>query len=395
MEFVATCLFGLEKLLGEELDALGLRRSETIDGRVTFEGKIEDIARVNINSRFAERIYIKIGSVFTDTSTPFDTLFEGVKAMPFEAYIGSEDTFVVTGHSVKSKLTSIPALQRVVQKAIASRLSAKYGKSWFDGDGCRYSVEFFILNDHATLMIDTSGMALHKRGYRANSNDAPLRETLAAALCKLARPREDVLFWDPMCGSGTIPIEAAMIVSDTAPGLRRSFAAEKFPFVPASSFRDARSEAISRIKKDCAFEAYASDIDPACVELTRSNIAKAGMGKYIKCFERNALEITTGGRRGTVVCNPPSGERVLTPEECAKLYKRMGAHFATLDNWQIYIISSNEQFERLYGRKADKVRKLYNGMLRCGYYQYFKKKDEGAFSKMPFHSRDRFFKKEN
>ena len=395
MEFVATCLFGLEKLLGEELDALGLRRTQTIDGRVTFEGRIEDIARVNINSRFAERIYIKVGDVFTDTSTPFDTLFEGVKAMPFEAYIGSEDTFVVTGHSVNSKLTSIPALQRVVQKAIASRLSAKYGKSWFDGDGCRYSVEFFILNDQATLMIDTSGLALHKRGYRANSNDAPLRETLAAALCKLARPREDVLFWDPMCGSGTIPIEAAMIVSDTAPGLRRSFAAEKFPFVPASSFRDARSEAIARIKQDCAFEAYASDIDPACVELTRSNIAKAGMGKYIKCFERNALEITTGGRRGTIVCNPPYGERLLTPEECARLYKKMGAHFATLDSWQIYIISSNDQFERLYGRKADKVRKLYNGMLRCGYYQYFKKREEGAPMQKPFAPRERFFKKEN
>ncbi|MBQ9129942.1 MAG: class I SAM-dependent RNA methyltransferase [Clostridia bacterium] len=384
MEFVATCLFGLEKLLGEELDALGVKRTETIDGRVTFEGTLYDIAKVNVGSRFAERIYIKMGQVFTNTSNPFDTLFEGVKAMPFEGYIGSNDTFVVTGHSVKSKLTSIPALQRVVQKAIASRLGEKYGKSWFDGDGVRYSVEFFILNDLATLMIDTSGMALHKRGYRANSNDAPLRETLAAALCKLARPREDVLFWDPMCGSGTIPIEAAMIVSNTAPGLRRSFAAEKFPFLPENAFRQARGEAIAAIRQDCAFEAYASDIDPACVQLTRDNIAKAGMGKYVKCFERNALEITTGGRRGTIVCNPPYGERLLTPEECAKLYRRMGAHFATLDSWRIYIISSNEQFERLYGRRADKVRKLYNGMLRCGYYQYFKKRDDQDGEKRPF-----------
>ncbi|MBQ8235781.1 MAG: class I SAM-dependent RNA methyltransferase, partial [Clostridia bacterium] len=207
------------------------------------------------------------------------------------------------------------------------------------------------------------------------------------------RTREDVLFWDPMCGSGTIPIEAAMIMSNTAPGLRRSFAAEKFPFVPKSAWSAARGEAIGNIKQDCAFEAYASDVDPACVELTRSNIAKAGMGKYIKAFERNALQITTGGRRGTIVCNPPYGERLLTPEECARLYKQMGAHFATLDSWQIYIISSNENFERLYGRRADKVRKLYNGMLRCGYYQYCKKKDEQSSAPIPYRGGPRAEKK--
>ena len=375
MVFIATCLFGLEGLLGEEIDALGLKRLSTIDGRVTFEGKREDLARANIFLRYAERVYIKVGEVNTGTNEPFEALFEGVKAMPFEAYIGAEDGFVVNGHAVKSRLTSIPACQRIVQKAIAARLGEKYHKSWFEGTRCVFSVEFFILSDIATLMIETSGAPLHKRGYRPQSNAAPLRETLAAALCKLARPREDVLFWDPMCGSGTIPIEAALLMTDTAPGLNRSFAAEKFPFIPASDFEKAREEANGRVKKDCAFECYASDIDPACVMLTRDNIRRAGMGKYIKAFERDALGITTGGRRGTIVCNPPYGERLSTPEECARLYKRMGEHFATLDAWQIYIICSDENFERLYGRRADKVRKLYNGMIRCNYYQFFKKKD--------------------
>lgn len=375
MEFVATCLFGLEKFVGEEIDRLGLSRISTIDGRVTFRGEPKDICRLNLNLRCAERIFILVGSFSTDTPNPFESLFEGTKSLPFEEYIGANDTFTVNGHSVKSRLTSIPACQGVVQKAIAARLASKYGKSWFDGDGCQYAVEFFLLNNEATLMIDTSGVALHKRGYRPESNAAPLRETLAAALCKLARPREDVLFWDPMCGSGTIPIEAALLMTDTAPGLRRSFVSEKFPFLPKEYWKEARGEAIGRIKTDVNFESYASDIDPKCVELTRENIYRAGMGKYIKAFERDALKITTGGRRGTVVCNPPYGERLLSQEECAELYKKMGSHFSALDSWQIYILSAREDFERLYGRKADKVRKLYNGMIRCGFYQYFKRKN--------------------
>ncbi len=373
MIFVATCLFGLEKLVGEEIDALGYKRIETIDGRVTFEGALRDLPRLNINLRYAERVLIKLGEIDTDTQNPFDSLFEGVRALPLELLIKENDTFIVNGHSVKSRLTSIPACQGVVQKAIATRLSEKYHKNWFDGDGVRYSVEFFLLNNKASIMIDTTGAALHKRGYRPESNAAPLRETLAAALCRLSRPREDVLFWDPMCGSGTIPIEAAMLMTNTAPGLRRSFACEKFPFIPVKAWQDARGEAIAAIRHDSAFECYASDIDRVCVELTRENIRRAGMGGHIKAFERDALTITTGGRRGTIVCNPPYGERLLTPEECAKLYRMMGAHFRTLDNWQIYIISSMEDFEKNYGKRADKVRKLYNGMLRCGFYQYFKK----------------------
>ena len=221
MEFVATCLFGLEKFVGEEIDALGYKRLSTIDGRVTFEGPLSAIAACNIHLRTAERIFIKLGSFFVGGEDAFDRLFEGTRALPFEEFIG---------HSVKSRLTSIPACQGVVQKAIAKRLEKAYHKSWFEGGGVTYPVEFFILNDEATLMIDTTGVALHKRGYRPASNAAPLRETLAAALCKIARPREDVLFWDPMCGSGTIAIEAAMMMMGIAPGLKRSFAT-RFAFL--------------------------------------------------------------------------------------------------------------------------------------------------------------------
>jgi putative N6-adenine-specific DNA methylase len=223
------------------------------------------------------------------------------------------------------------------------------------------------------MMIDTSGVALHKRGYRPQTLVSPLRETLAAGLAKMARPREEVLFWDPFCGSATIPIEAAMIMTNTAPGLFRGFAAQGFDAIPQELWKDAKDEARSLINTDTKFEAYASDISPEALKNARSAISKSGMKDHIKLFERNALEITTEGRRGTIVCNPPYGERLGTLEEAEKLYRDMGKHFKTLDNWQIYVITSHERFEKLYGRRADKVRKLYNGMIPCYYYQFFRK----------------------
>lgn len=371
LTYVATCLFGLEKLLGEEIDALGYKRIETIDGRVTFTGDIDAAARCSIGMRFAERLFISLGSFEADD---FDSLFEGTKALPWENFIGKRDAFPVKGHSVKSKLFSIPDCQSIVKKAVVERLKKAYGIGWFEETGVKYQIEFFILNDKATLMIDTSGTALHKRGYRPLSNAAPLRETLAAALAKISRPRDNVLFWDPMCGSGTIAIEATMIAINRAPGLNRSFDAEQFPIIPKSSWQNAREEARSAIITDSPFEAYASDIDDECVRLTRENAKRAGVLDHIKVFRKNALEIGTGGRRGTVVCNPPYGERLYTMEQVEKLYRDMGKSFSKLDNWQIYILTSHEGFERLYGRRADKVRKLYNGMIKCNYYQYFKKK---------------------
>lgn len=370
LKLVATCLFGLEHILGEEIDALGYKRLATIDGRVTFEGDEAAIAKCNLWLRTAERVFILLD---TFRAATFNDLFEGTKALPWETFIPKNGEFPVKGHSIKSALFSIPDCQKIVKKAVATRLSSVYKTNWLEENGTKYQIEFFILKDEASLMIDTSGMALHKRGYRPQSMPAPLRETLAAAMVKIARPREDVLLHDPFCGSGTIPIEAAMLMSNTAPGLFRSFAAEDFDFIAKEIWQTAREEARNAVKTDCAFEAYASDIDPDAVRNAELCVKKAGMDKYIKVFRADALNITTGDRRGTVVCNPPYGERLGTIKEAETLYKKMGKQFATLGAWQIYVLTSSESFEKLYGRRADKVRKLYNGMLPCYYYQFFKK----------------------
>ena len=258
LTLVATCLFGLEKLLGEEIDALGLRRLETIDGRVTFEGEEQDIPRANLHLRLAERVFIKLGSF---PCTSFVELFDGTTALPWEEWVDKTDAFPVKGHSIKSALTSIPDCQSIVKKAVVERLRQRYGISWFEETGVKYQIEFFIFKDVAHLMIDTSGTALHKRGYRTEAGAAPLRETLAAAVALTARPREDVLLWDPFCGSGTIAIEAAQIVTCRAPGLGRSFVGEQFPRIPTAMWQAAREVAQAMIKHDSKFEVYASDID--------------------------------------------------------------------------------------------------------------------------------------
>lgn len=368
-ELVATCLFGLEHLLGEEIEALGYDRTETIDGRVAFLGDEEAVALANIRLRYAERVFIRLGKFRAET---FDELFEGTKALPWEMLIGKNDAFPVKGHAIASRLFSVPDCQKIVKKAIVTRLGQQYGLSWFPESGVKYQVEFFLLRDEASLMIDTSGTPLHKRGYRPVSNEAPIRETLAAALAAISRPREEVLFWDPMCGSGTIAIEAAMQMMHIAPGLHRSFAAEAFPAVPAGVWRCAREEAREE-EVQTAFEVYASDLDPACVALTQENVRRAGVTACVRAFTADARTISAPGRRGTIVTNPPYGERMSTPEEVETLYRELGAHFRSLSPWQVYLITSMDHgFERLYGKRADKVRKLYNGMIPCYLYQYFK-----------------------
>jgi putative N6-adenine-specific DNA methylase len=370
IKMVATCLFGLEKLLGEELDALGVKRLETIDGRIVFEGEEADIPRLNIGLRCAERVFILMGDFAAPT---FDALFEGTKALPWEEWIGKNDAFPVSGHSIKSALTSIPACQKIVNKALADRLGAAYGLKWLPQDsGVTYAVEFFLLKDRAMLLIDTSGAALHKRGYRPHANAAPLRETLAAAMVLSARPREDVLIWDPFCGSGTIAIEAAMILTNRAPGLNRTFAAEQFARLPAPMWEAAREAARAAIKTESSCEVWASDLDEEALDLTYENALRAGVEEYLNIFSADARQIEKPDRRGTILCNPPYGERLMTPEEVEQLYREMGQHFAGFDPWQIYVLTSHEGFEKLYGRRADKIRKLYNGMIPCYLYQFFK-----------------------
>lgn len=368
-EYVATCLFGLEKFVGEEIDALGYKRIDTSDGRVTFEGDITAVARCNMWLRCAERVFIKMGSFRAQT---FTELFDGVKALPWEMWIGKDDAFPVKGHSLRSALTSIPDCQSIIKKAVASRLTEEYGISWFPEEGVKYQIEFFIMNDIAALMIDTSGTPLHKRGYRPEAVEAPLRETLAAAMAKIARPRDDVLFWDPFCGSGTIPIEASLIMTNTAPGLKRRFVSEDFYDISPKVWKDAREEASDLRNPGAAFTAYASDIDIKAVKLTEENVRRAGVGNQIKVFCKNALEIASGGMKGSIICNPPYGERLLTPIQAQELYRNMGKTFSKLEKWHIYVLTSDECFEKAFGRRADKVRKLYNGMIKCGFYQFFR-----------------------
>ncbi len=367
--FVATCLFGLERLVGEEIDAIGCVRRKTIDGRVYFTGTAEAFASANINLRCAERVFLEIASFKAES---FTELFDAVCAIPWETIIGKKDAFPVKGHSIKSKLFSIPDCQSIIKKAIVKRLSSKYGVDWFEETGVKYQVEFFILNDEVCIMIDTTGLPLHKRGYRVKAGAAPLRETLAAAIVKLSRPRENVRLWDPFCGSGTIPVEAAMIMTNTAPGVNRSFAAEDFPFLPKKLWTEQRTKANDLRTLNTEFCAYGSDVDSDVLSIARTNAKRAGMEKYIKFFRKDALDITKDDVRTTIVCNPPYGERLDSIRQARELYEKLGNNFSHLSPWQIYIMTSEEEFEKLYGKKADKVRKLYNGMIKCNLYQYFK-----------------------
>ena len=370
LQMVATCMFGLERFLGEEIDALGCKRTETIDGRVYFEGDAADLARANVNLRCAERVLLVVGRFEART---FTELFEGTKALPWENYIGRKDAFPVKGHSVKSTLFSVSDCQSIVKKAVVDRLSSKYGIKWFEETGITYQIEFFIIKDLVAVMLDTSGLGLHKRGYRPAAGAAPLRETLAAALVLNSRPRENVLLWDPTCGSGTIPIEAAMIMTKRAPGVNRDFLAEKYEFLPSGIWTAARQEAIAAVDDSTEFEAFGSDLDEEVLGFARENARRAGVDHKIKFFTADARKIKKPeGRRGTIVCNPPYGERMMTEREVEKLYRDMGKCFDALAPWQVYILSSYFDFEKHYGRRADKVRKLYNGMLPCNLYQYFK-----------------------
>lgn len=371
MILVATCLFGLEGLLGEEIGNLGYKRIETIDGRVTFEAPAEAVAECNIRLRTAERVLIKLGSF---KAFSFDDLFEGTKALPWSDYIGKNDAFPVKGHSIRSKLFSVPDCQKIIKKAVVTSLSAKYNMRIFPESGIKYQIEFFILNDVAALMIDTTGAGLHKRGYRALSGIAPLRETLAAAMVRISRMRDNVIICDPLCGSGTIAIEAALQACGIAPGINRSFAAESFPLINSRVWDNVREKARSEIHGPIT-QIFASDIDPEMVALARDNAKKAGVSEHIVFSEGDIRNFSSpiDNARGTIIANPPYGERLGELSDARALYKEMGAVFErNIPSWQKYIITSDELFERCFGRRCDKKRVLYNGMIKCNLYQFFK-----------------------
>ena len=371
IKYTATCLFGLEGLLGAEIDAMGYKRCETMDGRISFMGDESAAAECNVNLRFAERLQLNLGEF---TARSFEELFQGTEAIEWEEYISRNDAFPVRGHAIKSRIYSVPDCQKIIKKAVAKRLGGVYGLTTLPETGIKYQIDFFIFKDRASLMIDLSGVPLHKRGYRPETVAAPLRETQAAAVAKIARPREGVVFCDPFCGSGTIAIEAAMQMKNIAPGIGRVFAAESFPQFDKKLWYDAREKARSSIITDSEFEAIASDINPDCVRIATESATRAGVSDVVACKCMDALTLETEGRRGTVATNPPYGERLLTMKETEELYRSMGREWKKLEKWQIYVLTSHENFQFLYKRRADKVRKLYNGMIPCNLYQFFKNK---------------------
>lgn len=367
-EIIIPTLFGLEAMVSRELYRLGYDTTRVENGRVTFMGDYDAVCRANIWLRCGERVLIKAGEFKAETA---DELYEGVKAIEWERFIDRNDAFPVKGRTTRSVLASDRASQTIIKKAVADRLGSEYGISWLPEDGATYQIQFTIIDNTATLMIDTTGAALHKRGYRAKSNLAPLRETLAAAMVMISFWKFEQPLLDPFCGSGTIPIEAAMFKRNIAPGIRRGFAFEQFPQINASDVAGIREEALSEIHRDVKPEIYASDIDPAAVELTRENASKAGVGEFITASVADARKIHIEKPRGSIITNPPYGERLSDVKECAELYKQIGKTFSRLDKWSYYILTSHDDFEREFGRRADKRRKLYNGMLRCCLYQYY------------------------
>ncbi len=366
-ELCVPCLFGLEGPVGNELRHMGLEDVAPENGRVYCSGTDEDVARINVRSRFGERVLLVLGRFPART---FDELFEGVKALPWEAYIPRDGAFPVKGWALDSALHSVPDCQKIVKKAVVERLKGVYGLERFPEDAEAYQIQFAILKDQAALYLDTSGVGLHKRGYRPAQVAAPLRETLAAAIVDIARYRGRGTFCDPFCGSGTLPIEAALAARGRAPGLRRPFAAQTWPCLDAGIWDAARQEARER-EFHGEYAILASDVDPRAVELARANAARAGVDDVIRFSVADARQFSLSCEDGTLCANPPYGERMLEKEEAAALYRDFGAALRNCTGWRTYILSSHPDFEREFGRPAVKRRRLYNGMIECGLYMYY------------------------
>lgn len=379
-DLIATATFGLEAVVARQIKELGYTDVRVENSRVIFKGDEEAICRGNLWLRSADRLFIRMGEFKALT---FEELFEKTKALPWADILPRNACFPVEGKSIKSKLFSVPDCQAIVKKAIVEELKERYKQSWFEEDGPRYTIEVGLLKDIATLTIDSSGPGLHKRGYRRYSGGAPLKETLAAAMVKLSFWNRDRLLLDPFCGSGTIPIEAAMIGLNMAPGLKRSFDSENWPLIPKRLWEQARDQAKEAIDRSVDFRILGSDIDGDILRTARQNARLAGVEDYIAFQTLAVSEISSKKKYGCIISNPPYGERLGDLKEVESIYRQMGQTFEKLDTWSIYVLTAHEGFEGLYGRKADRKRKLYNGRLKVDYYQYYgprpSRKDTGAF----------------
>ena len=369
INFVIPCLLGIESLIANEMKDLGAEDVKAENGRVLFSGDENILARANICSRYAERIQILMGQGEVHS---FEDLFQLTKKLPWEAWIGDEDAFPVKGYCINSDLFSVSDCQAIIKKAVVERLKSKYNISWFDETGPVHQIQFSIMKNVASLLIDTSGAGLHKRGYRLEANLAPIKETIAASLVSLARVRHYHTLYDPMCGSGTILIEGALLANNIAPGVNRHFSAERWLNIPQQVWSDERERAQSLVLQDSQFVAYGSDIDSQALKIAEVNAKRAGVEKFIHFEKCDIKYFTPKSEKGTVICNPPYGERLMDIDEAKKLYQIMGRKFPQQRGWAYNIITPNDEFEKIFGRKADKRRKIYNGMIKCQYYMYFK-----------------------
>ena len=366
MKFIAPTLFGLEGLAGDELRRMNMENVQVEDRRVFFTGDETTLAKANICLRTAERVMIVLAQFEAKSC---EELFQGVSHAPLEQFIPKDGQFPVKGHCLNSQLMSTSDCQAIIKKAASKRLGEKYGMSWLPETGVKFQMHFTILNDQVTLSLDTSGQGLHKRGYRAVGNDAPLHETLAAGMIQLTRYRGREFFWDPFCGSGTIPIEAALIAKNRAPGLNRHFAAEEFPWMPKEIWGQVKDEARDKEFKG-NYRIVGSDADPSCVSLSFANARKAGVSDCVTFKDGDATKMSLPSVSGIIVCNPPYGERMLEQQSAQRLYAALGRHLKFANDWKKFVITSEPEFEHYFGRRADKKRKFYNGKIKCDYYMF-------------------------
>ncbi len=369
LNLIATTTFGLEAVVKREALKLGFKNIKASDGKVEFEGDMSSIPKANLWFRCADRILLKLGEF---EATTFEELFEKTKALPWDEWIERDGKFTVTGKSIKSKLFSVPDCQAIVKKAVVEKMKKKYDDTeWFEETGAEYTIQVALLKDIATLTIDTSGSGLHKRGYRETSVEAPLKETLAAAMIELSYWRRERILLDPFCGSGTIAIEASLIAKNIAPGLKRSFASENWSKIDKSLWETERKLAYEAINNDIKPKIYASDIEVHAVEIAKMNADKAGVSDCIEFSVMNFSDIKIKDEYGVVICNPPYGERIGDFKEVQNISRTLGKIFKKQLTWSVYVITSDENFEKLYGAKADNKRKLFNGRIKTDYYQFY------------------------